>query len=649
MLVFLFLLLLSHTLAQQNLFIDFSAAPGGDGSQNNPCDTISNCLALLDQEDSQIFIFDGESIVQESFSLTIGCLSNPCPSFTIQPFSTPGNVTVNIQIGSTFTGIERTYQFRDITFTSITGSMISAVSQAIINWRFDNVRSQGITNGNFLVCLSPNCSLVVENSLFYEANTNTIINNRGPSTFTNNIFKDNTVEVLIDSDNFDISNNLFINNQCSTGCVEAGGTVSLTNNSFSSSSQLIRCNMPLVSQSSNRFCGVNAFDLDPVCGFDEFILSVPTVCGICTSTGVELDGFDTQTNQCFPNSVISPIVSSTIVVDQSGQGDFTEIGSAIMASSPGTEIMIRPGTYMQSPIILPRFPLTLAAETPGTVFIESTTSAGPFVFVNSPSQTPIVSRSTVIDGLTFRQPGMISFFIISGSYPAFRNINFEVPVISSAALDVQNSYPSFFRCNFSNQVSDAIGVINSAIEVIESGFVNNTINIDISSMQAGVFIGNTFTSGIFEFSADSGTPRRIEIIDNDFSNNAIVDCENNNFILVDSDNRFCGMVSQPACVDINMNSLDVDQDFTLSLCDTCITGNECSVDGMCFVRPRLVYDCMDQCGGDAVLDANDQCCSVDTFDSECGFCNCPLSTDSSNSNVLEFFSLSILFLIFLSL
>ena len=62
------------------------------------------------------------------------------------------------------------------------------------------------------------------------------------------------------------------------------------------------------------------------------------------------------------------LLASLIVVDQSGNGDYTTIGAAISASSSGDTVLVNPGYYIES-VMMPDHLLYLIGKNRETTTI----------------------------------------------------------------------------------------------------------------------------------------------------------------------------------------------------------------------------------------------------------------------------------------
>lgn len=60
--------------------------------------------------------------------------------------------------------------------------------------------------------------------------------------------------------------------------------------------------------------------------------------------------------------------AETLVVDQSGSGDYSTIGKAVNAAKTGDEILVRPGYYKEGAIPI-RLPISIAGDQ-GSVTLE---------------------------------------------------------------------------------------------------------------------------------------------------------------------------------------------------------------------------------------------------------------------------------------
>ncbi len=119
----------------------------------------------------------------------------------------------------------------------------------------------------------------------------------------------------------------------------------------------------------------------------------------------------------------------SIVVDQSGDGDFTSITEAVEAAGDGDMISVRPGTYAESVVVDKDVVISGVTDEPGAVVI-AITDAAPFAdYAGSPLRYAfwIEAGAPEIGHLTIRGPGeAVSAFVISGGQPLVHDIVAEI-------------------------------------------------------------------------------------------------------------------------------------------------------------------------------------------------------------------------------
>ena len=112
-----------------------------------------------------------------------------------------------------------------------------------------------------------------------------------------------------------------------------------------------------------------------------------------------------------------------IVVDQSGDGDYTTIGEAVAAAEDGDEILVRPGTYIEAVVIDKNIAVSgegsvediviMAPEDgPTAPLYEGTITADPYAML-------VTGPGAKISGLTFR--GLRSEVILDGGSPTLQD------------------------------------------------------------------------------------------------------------------------------------------------------------------------------------------------------------------------------------
>ncbi len=76
----------------------------------------------------------------------------------------------------------------------------------------------------------------------------------------------------------------------------------------------------------------------------------------------------------FISFLVSNLYSRVIIVDQKGNGDFTDIGTAILNSVDNDTIFVKNGVY--SPIHIPTIKLTIIGESRDSTIITGTAGSG---------------------------------------------------------------------------------------------------------------------------------------------------------------------------------------------------------------------------------------------------------------------------------
>jgi hypothetical protein len=161
-------------------------------------------------------------------------------------------------------------------------------------------------------------------------------------------------------------------------------------------------------------------------------------------------------------------VANGFTVDPSGNGDFKTIAAALTASTSGTTIFIRPGTYTEN--------LTLKAGVNLVAYI-------------SDGLTPNV---TIVGKCTFTAAGTVS---ISGVRPQ-TNSDFFLAVTGSAASIVNLDY-CYLNCSNNTGISFTTSSSSAKITIANStGNIGTTGIALYSSSSAGTltFSGCTFTN-----------------------------------------------------------------------------------------------------------------------------------------------------------
>lgn len=658
---------------QGQVYVDFNAAPGGDGQQNNPFSTVAAALNALGPAGGTVRFLPGSGT--SSVNVGTGCNNMPCGNILFESESgNPTSVTWTIAI-STGVASSSTFTFSGLGLSSNGNNMFRSINPAgSANFVIDNCVVTPVASSTFDFA-NTSATFMMTNSQLVGTSATPFLR-AGQISLTNNVFRQNTPPSFVGAVlALEWTDNIFIDNSCTgTTCFNLPASSQLNGNSFyetAGTDTAFSCAAP-VDLSTNSFCGSDGNTISPNCG--SFVpLTVPTVCGICTPTGTELTGFDASTQTCFPaNGTIVEVVPTTVTVDQAGGGDFISLTAAVAAAQPGTNIILSPGNYNEASISLPPFPLQI---TGGPGVIVST----PFVF-NENGVPPLISRPTIIRDITIQGITNVPFTLIRAS-PTFQGL-FLTQLTTNTIFSLNSaSFPLITGCVFTdNNTTNAMisGSGEISAEIIGNGFFANSAGAFNPGGTTTRLIArnNVFSGGLSQdaqirVSGNADQIQHIDIIDNDFSNNIAtllinptdLNCANTatTFFLTASGNRFCSSAAQMgqsrvSCSGPNANFGPVNETpFPADMCGACLAStDECTLPTFeeCYQVPRPVIDCNGVCGGESVLDAEDDCCLQADFQPPCNECNCS-STDgtdfnssSASSLIVSFASLSALVLFF---
>jgi hypothetical protein len=104
----------------------------------------------------------------------------------------------------------------------------------------------------------------------------------------------------------------------------------------------------------------------------------------------------------------------SIIVDQSGSGDFATVAEAVAAATDGDTILIRPGRYVET-VEIDDTALTISGDGERDSVILEASGAEPFLVLTNSDAT--------ISGLTLTGPG--SAVVIQGGAPTLRDLTFD--------------------------------------------------------------------------------------------------------------------------------------------------------------------------------------------------------------------------------
>lgn len=148
----------------------------------------------------------------------------------------------------------------------------------------------------------------------------------------------------------------------------------------------------------------------------------------------------------------------SIIVDQSGDGDFTTITEAVTAAADGDTILVRSGTYAESVVVDKDVVISGDQDGPQPVVVQIEDDATPADYAGSPLRYGFWVRlgEPDIGHLTIRGPAeQVSAFMITGGAPVIHD------VVTDLAPDVEVEQGSVTR-RFLTIAGDAAGVIRDS-------------------------------------------------------------------------------------------------------------------------------------------------------------------------------------------
>jgi parallel beta-helix repeat protein len=178
----------------------------------------------------------------------------------------------------------------------------------------------------------------------------------------------------------------------------------------------------------------------------------------------------------------------SIIVDQSGGGDFTTIAEALAAATDGDTILVRPGRYVET-VAIDDVALTIRGDGDRDAVILEAGGAEPFlVLTNSDAE---------ISGMTLTGPG--SAVVIQGGAPTLRDLAFDHVGGAGDAGSALEGLIVNVRATpvIADNLFDGGGLIRSvgsSAPVIEGNVLRDGPRIELIDPAEGTVIrGNTIT------------------------------------------------------------------------------------------------------------------------------------------------------------
>jgi len=194
-----------------------------------------------------------------------------------------------------------------------------------------------------------------------------------------------------------------------------------------------------------------------------------------------------------------------IVVDQTGNGDYTTITEAVAAATDGDEILVRPGTYTEAVII--EADITLRGDGPVEDIVIEAPEDGPTSAehwsVGDPYAILVLESDATVSGFTFR--GTPSAVILIGGSPTLENSvlddvgrTFDGRNLSPAGSSIVVADGSSAVVS-GNTVADGgpIGVFGESVPRIEGNTLTGGPHIFLNRQGEGTVVkGNTIDGTI---------------------------------------------------------------------------------------------------------------------------------------------------------
>ncbi|MEA2026720.1 MAG: right-handed parallel beta-helix repeat-containing protein, partial [Chloroflexota bacterium] len=191
----------------------------------------------------------------------------------------------------------------------------------------------------------------------------------------------------------------------------------------------------------------------------------------------------------------------SIIVDPSGDGDFTTIADAVAAAEDGDEILVRPGTYIEAVVIEKN--VTIEGDGPVEEIVITASPEGPTALVDGaytsdPYAILLVGNDSMLANLTFRdQPSGV---LVQGGSPILDGLVFDSVGYPFGTRGMGNGGSSIVLSDGStatvihNDVRDGgpIAVFAGSTPIIEGNSLTGGPHIYLSSFGDGTVVtGNT--------------------------------------------------------------------------------------------------------------------------------------------------------------
>lgn len=174
---------------------------------------------------------------------------------------------------------------------------------------------------------------------------------------------------------------------------------------------------------------------------------------------------------------VDPRVQQLVVDPAGGTGTYPTIGAAMAVATPGTRVLVRPGTYNESVVLKDGVELRGASDDPRNVVLTGPT-AGPVVSALGVGSTAVLASLTIRGGDHPQGAGLL----VDNASPRIRSVRFEQNHASQrgGAAAVLGGNPVFDGCLFLQNTAavdgGALAVLGGGPRVIRSLFVLNTAN-----------------------------------------------------------------------------------------------------------------------------------------------------------------------------